>query len=103
MQTSRMGTRGHDGRPRRGPGRHRLRTPHGPLSTRHSIRSAAWAVTTGGWPIPPSGLRGVLVRRSPLLVVCLAVFVDMAGFGIILPVLPFYAAQLGGSGVWVGA
>jgi DHA1 family tetracycline resistance protein-like MFS transporter len=36
-------------------------------------------------------------------VVCLAVFVDMLGFGIILPALPFRAAQLGGSGVWVGA
>jgi MFS family permease len=43
------------------------------------------------------------VRRSALAVVCLAVFVDMLGFGIILPALPFRAAQLGGSGVWVGA
>jgi DHA1 family tetracycline resistance protein-like MFS transporter len=36
-------------------------------------------------------------------VVCLAVFVDMLGFGIILPALPFRAGQLGGGGVWVGA
>jgi DHA1 family tetracycline resistance protein-like MFS transporter len=34
--------------------------------------------------------------------VCLAVFVDMMGFGIILPMLPFQAQRLGGSGVWVG-
>ncbi|MBI4491835.1 MAG: MFS transporter [Chloroflexi bacterium] len=43
------------------------------------------------------------MRRSPLLVVYLAVFVDLLGFGIILPVLPFYAERLGASGVWVGA
>jgi MFS family permease len=43
------------------------------------------------------------VRRTALLVVCLAVFVDMLGFGIILPVLPLHAQALGGSGAWVGA
>ncbi|HEX6873569.1 MAG TPA: MFS transporter [Micromonosporaceae bacterium] len=43
------------------------------------------------------------MRRSALLVVCLAVFVDMLGFGIILPMLPFHAERLGGSGAWVGA
>ncbi|HLT10988.1 MAG TPA: MFS transporter [Micromonosporaceae bacterium] len=44
------------------------------------------------------------MRRLPaLLVVCLAVFVDMLGFGIILPLLPFHIASLGGSGVWLGA
>ncbi len=43
------------------------------------------------------------MRRPALLVVCLAVFVDMLGFGIILPSLPFQAAHLGGSGLWVGA
>ncbi len=43
------------------------------------------------------------MRRSALLVVYLAVFVDMLGFGIILPLLPFHAEELGGAGVWVGA
>jgi DHA1 family tetracycline resistance protein-like MFS transporter len=43
------------------------------------------------------------MRRTALLVVCLAVFVDMLGFGIILPMLPFQAGHLGGSGGWVGA
>src|SRR5690242_3996324 len=46
---------------------------------------------------------GLSVRRPALLVVYLAVFVDMLGFGIILPLLPFHAAVLGGSGLWVGA
>lgn len=43
------------------------------------------------------------MRPPALLVVCLAVFVDMLGFGIILPLLPFHVEQLGGSGIWVGA
>jgi DHA1 family tetracycline resistance protein-like MFS transporter len=43
------------------------------------------------------------LRPPALLVVCLAVFVDMLGFGIILPLLPFHVEHLGGSGFWVGA
>ena len=43
------------------------------------------------------------MRRSATVAVCLAVFVDMLGFGIILPSLPLHAAGLGGGGVWVGA
>ncbi|GGM82243.1 tetracycline resistance MFS efflux pump [Thermopolyspora flexuosa] len=42
------------------------------------------------------------MRRRALPVIYLAVFVDMLGFGIILPLLPFHAEQLGGSGLWVG-
>ncbi|MDG6109146.1 MFS transporter [Dactylosporangium aurantiacum] len=34
--------------------------------------------------------------------VYLAVFVDMLGFGVILPLLPFRTERLGGSGVWLG-
>ena len=62
----------------------------------------------------PAGRRVVSTRGSPrsgedqlrppsLFVVCLAVFVDMMGFGIILPLLPFHVEALGGSGLWVGA
>ena len=43
------------------------------------------------------------MRPPALFVVCLAVFVDMMGFGIILPLLPFHVEALGGSGLWVGA
>lgn len=43
------------------------------------------------------------MRHSPLLVVYLTVFVDLLGFGIILPLLPFYAERFGATGVWVGA
>ncbi|MBM4404634.1 MAG: TCR/Tet family MFS transporter [Chloroflexi bacterium] len=42
------------------------------------------------------------MRRSPLTVIYLTVFIDLLGFGIILPLLPLYAEELGAGGVWVG-
>jgi DHA1 family tetracycline resistance protein-like MFS transporter len=41
--------------------------------------------------------------RSALAAVYLTVFLDLLGFGIILPLLPFYAERFGATGVWVGA
>ena len=35
------------------------------------------------------------MKRSPLAVLAMAVLVDMLGFGIVIPVLPFYALELG--------
>ena len=43
------------------------------------------------------------MHRSPLAIVYLTVFVDLLGFGIILPILPFYAEKFGATGFWVGA
>ncbi|WP_238008498.1 MFS transporter [Dactylosporangium sp. AC04546] len=43
------------------------------------------------------------MQRKALPVVYLALFVDMLGFGVILPLLPFRIEQLGGTGAWVGA
>ncbi|MGS2644474.1 MFS transporter [Streptosporangium sp. LJ11] len=43
------------------------------------------------------------MRRSAQLVICLTVFVDLLGFTLILPALPFYAAELGAGGLWFGA
>jgi MFS transporter, DHA1 family, tetracycline resistance protein len=34
-------------------------------------------------------------QRSPMAVLCAAVLVDMLGFGIVIPVLPFYALEFG--------
>jgi DHA1 family tetracycline resistance protein-like MFS transporter len=45
----------------------------------------------------------VFVRRSPLTVIYMTVFIDLLGFSIILPLLPFYAKHFGATGVWVGA
>lgn len=43
------------------------------------------------------------MKRSPLLVIYLTVFIDLLGFGLILPLMPYYAEHLGASGVGVGA
>ncbi len=43
------------------------------------------------------------MRKSPLVIVYATVFLDLLGFGIILPLLPFYAERFGATGVWVGA
>jgi MFS family permease len=46
-----------------------------------------------------SGRAGM--RRSPMPVLFMAVLVDMLGFGIVIPVLPFYALELGATPVQV--
>ena len=42
------------------------------------------------------------MKRSPLLPIFLIVFIDLLGFGLILPLLPFYAESFGASGLVVG-
>ena len=41
-------------------------------------------------------------RRSALLVLLLTVFVDLVGFGIIIPLLPVYAKSYGAMGMELG-
>jgi MFS transporter, DHA1 family, tetracycline resistance protein len=41
------------------------------------------------------------IRRSPMTILFMAVLVDMLGFGIVIPVLPFYALELGATPVEV--
>ncbi len=43
------------------------------------------------------------MHRSRLVVLYLTVFIDLLGFGVILPVLPFLAERFGANGFWVGA
>ncbi|HEU4521219.1 MAG TPA: MFS transporter [Thermoanaerobaculia bacterium] len=43
------------------------------------------------------------VRRASLLVLFLTVFIDLIGFGMVIPFLSFYAREYGASGVVVGA
>jgi MFS family permease len=43
------------------------------------------------------------VRRSSLLVLFLTVFIDLIGFGMVIPFLAFYASEYGASGTTVGA
>ncbi len=42
------------------------------------------------------------MRRSPLVIIFLTVFIDLLGFGIILPLLPYYAESYGASSLAVG-
>jgi len=42
------------------------------------------------------------MRKPSLLVVFLTVFIDLVGFGIVLPLLPIYSEHFGASGLMVG-
>lgn len=42
------------------------------------------------------------MRKTSLFVLFLTIFIDLLGFGIVIPLLPFYAKQFGASGLWVG-
>src|SRR5581483_2961960 len=41
-------------------------------------------------------------RRSPLLIIFLIVLIDLLGYGMMIPLLPFYAQRLGGDAFMVG-
>jgi len=43
------------------------------------------------------------MRRSPLAIIFFTVFIDLVGFGIVLPLLPYYAEDYGASPFLVGA
>ena len=42
------------------------------------------------------------MRNKPLLVLFVTIFVDLVGFGIVIPILPIYADELGASGFMIG-
>jgi MFS family permease len=42
------------------------------------------------------------MKKSPLLVIFLTVFIDLIGFGIVLPLLPIYSDQFGAGGLLIG-
>ncbi len=50
----------------------------------------------------PTGDVGSGRARSRLGILFVVVFFDLVGFGIVLPLLPFYAGRFGGSGIEVG-
>ena len=47
-------------------------------------------------------MKGKLLRGSPLLFLFVTVFVDMIGYGIVVPLLPFYVQQQASGAVLVG-
>jgi DHA1 family tetracycline resistance protein-like MFS transporter len=56
---------------------------------------------------PPTAMTGPAgdtgIGRSPLLVIFTTVFIDLLGFGIIIPILPFYAQSFGAGDLQVTA
>ena len=48
-----------------------------------------------------AGEAGQRMKRSPIAILFMAVLVDMMGFGIVIPVLPFYALEMGATAVEV--
>lgn len=44
----------------------------------------------------------IVLQRSPLFVALFTVFVDLIGFGVIIPFLPFYASAVGGGAAILG-
>jgi MFS family permease len=40
--------------------------------------------------------------RSPLLIIFIVVFLDLLGFGIVIPILPYYAEAYGANGLTLG-
>src|SRR5438046_828980 len=42
------------------------------------------------------------MRKSPLAVIFITVFIDLIGFGIVLPLMPYYAETFGATGIHVG-
>jgi len=42
------------------------------------------------------------MRQSSLLIIFLVVFIDLVGFGIVIPILPYYAQQYGATGWALG-
>ena len=42
------------------------------------------------------------MKKGPLLIIFLIVFIDLLGFGIVIPILPYYAKSLNATGTTVG-
>lgn len=53
-------------------------------------------------PSAPESTGDHTVKRSPLFVILLTVFINLVGFGIIIPLIPFYAQDFGASKFEVG-
>src|SRR5687767_14373072 len=43
------------------------------------------------------------MKKTSLLIIFLIIFIDLLGFGIVIPLLPFYAREFSASGMVIGA
>src|SRR5687767_5749282 len=58
---------------------------------------------TAGAPVESARSRSEVVRKAPVFVVFLTVFIDLLGFGILIPLLPLYARRYGATGLVAGS
>jgi len=70
----------------------------GRFAGNYSARLAERAVVQD----PRAAVTGQVSSRRALLTVFIIVFIDLLGFGIVIPILPFYVRDLGGSDVVYG-
>ncbi len=42
------------------------------------------------------------MKKPSLIIIFLTVFIDLIGFGIVLPLLPMYSERFGAKGLWIG-
>jgi MFS transporter, DHA1 family, tetracycline resistance protein len=78
-----------------------------PDQERRTLSSTSSSTASArGWPHagPPRLARGhaTATGRSPLAVVFVTVFLDLVGFGIVIPLLPLYAERFGAGAVAAG-
>src|SRR5437016_3418821 len=76
----------------------------GPILNRSAAgRRLACTIQSSGMPISlPRGHCMSSSRRTPLLIIFLTVFIDLLGFGIVLPLLPRYAKHFQADGKTLG-
>ena len=43
-----------------------------------------------------------MAKKASLLIIFLTVFIDLVGFGIVLPMLPLYSKEFGATGMLAG-
>jgi MFS transporter, DHA1 family, tetracycline resistance protein len=70
-----------------------------PTVSRRQVRTYSLitsSISVAGPHTPP------LMKRSPLIILFITVVIDLLGFGIILPLLPLYVKQFGGSPIVAG-
>jgi len=75
---------------------------HGTLGSHKCVPVAGRVVSTPRSATVVDAAAGEVSRRRALLTVLGVVFIDLLGFGVIIPVLPFYVRSFGVSDVFIG-
>jgi len=60
------------------------------------------STSTGTFDEPDLGPASFISHHRPFIVVWIALFVSIAGIGMVSPLLPVFAEDMGASGIWLG-